>query len=95
MGTQNGHNVPSLESASLKKRKRKTMKRIKTDKIFKKGNRKKSCHLAVLPFCGNCPQICGRNLLTWDVLWEDFNASVSVELFCGYFAFLLEASWEF
>ena len=29
MGTQNGHNVPFLESASLKKRKRKAVKRIK------------------------------------------------------------------
>ena len=28
MGTQNGHNVPFLETASLKKRKRKVMKRI-------------------------------------------------------------------
>ena len=48
MGTQNGHNVPFLEFASLKKRKRKALKRIKQiDKIFKKGNRKKkkSCHL--------------------------------------------------
>ena len=46
MGTQNGHNVPFLESASLEKRKRKAMKRIKQfDKISKKGNKKKSCHL--------------------------------------------------
>ena len=29
MGTQNGHNVPFLESASLKKWKRNVMKRIK------------------------------------------------------------------
>ena len=29
MGTKNGHNVPFLESASLRKRKRKAMKRIK------------------------------------------------------------------
>ena len=29
MGTQNGHNVPFLKSASLKERKRKVMKRIK------------------------------------------------------------------
>ena len=41
MGTQNGHNVPFLESASLKKRKRKAMKRIKQIyKISKKGNKK-------------------------------------------------------
>ena len=30
MGTQNGHNVPFLESASLKKRKRNVMKRIRS-----------------------------------------------------------------
>ena len=35
MGTQNGHDVPFLESASLKKRER--IKQIY--KIFKKGNR--------------------------------------------------------
>ena len=29
MGTQNGHNMPFLESASLKKRKTNVMKRIK------------------------------------------------------------------
>ena len=47
MGTQNGHNVPFLESASLKKRKINVMKRIKQFyKISKKGNKKKSCHLA-------------------------------------------------
>ena len=47
MGTQNGHNVPFLESASLKKRKRNVMKRIKQFyKISKKGDKKKkSCHL--------------------------------------------------
>ena len=46
MGTQNRHNVPFLESASLRKRKRKTMKRTKQKyKISKKGNKKKSCHL--------------------------------------------------
>ena len=47
MGTQNGNNVPFLESVCLKKRERKAMKRKKQiDKIFKKGNRKKkSCHL--------------------------------------------------
>ena len=57
MGTQNGYNVPFLESASLKKRKRKTMKRIK--QIYKISNRviKKSCHLVpkvvvALPFEG-------------------------------------------
>ena len=39
MGTQNRHNVPFLKSASLKKRKRKAMNRIKQiAKIFKKGN---------------------------------------------------------
>ena len=42
MRTQNGHNVPFLESVALTKRKRKAMKRIKRiDKTFKKGNRKK------------------------------------------------------
>ena len=48
MGTQNRHNVPFLESASFKKKKRKALKRIKQiDKIFKNGNRKKKkCHLA-------------------------------------------------
>ena len=46
MGTQNGHNVPFLESASHKKRKRNVMKRIKQFyKISKKGNKKKSGHL--------------------------------------------------
>ena len=41
MGTQNGHNVPFLESASLKKRKSKAIKRIKQiHKISKKGNKK-------------------------------------------------------
>ena len=54
MGTQNGHNVPFLECASLKK-----MKRIKQIyKISKKGTKKKkSCHLVPkvvidLPFEG-------------------------------------------
>ena len=46
MGTQNGHNVPFLESASLRKRKRKAIKRIKQiNKISEKGNKKISCHL--------------------------------------------------
>ena len=48
MGTHNGHSVPFLKSSSLKKRKRKVMKRIKQiQKISKKGNneKKKSCHL--------------------------------------------------
>ena len=55
MGIQNGHNVPFLESASLKNKK---MKRIKQFyKISKKGNKKKSCHLVPkvvidLPFEG-------------------------------------------
>ena len=40
MGTQNGHNVPFLKSASLRKRKRKAMKRIKKYKISKKSNKK-------------------------------------------------------
>ena len=52
--------MPLLESASLKKRKRKAIKRIKQiDKIFKKGNSKKRklCHLVPkvvidLPFEG-------------------------------------------
>ena len=46
MGTQNGHNVPFLKSASLKKRKRKAMKKIiQIYKIFKQGNKKRSCNL--------------------------------------------------
>ena len=51
MGTQNEHNAPFLKSASLKKRKRMAMKRIKQIyKISKKGKKKKiknkkSCHL--------------------------------------------------
>ena len=58
MGTQNGHNAPFLESASLRKRKRKEMERIKQIyKISKKGNKKISCHLVpkveiALPFEG-------------------------------------------
>ena len=58
MGTQNGHNVPFLESASPRKRKRKAMKRIKQIyKISKKGNKNESCHLVTkvvidLPFEG-------------------------------------------
>ena len=36
MGTQNGHNVPFLESASLQKRKRKAMKRLKIHKYLKR-----------------------------------------------------------
>ena len=41
MGTQNGQNVPFLESESLEKRKGKAMKRIKQIyKISKKGNKK-------------------------------------------------------
>ena len=43
MGTQNRHNVPFLESASFKKWKRKTMKRItQIHKISNKGNNKKN-----------------------------------------------------
>ena len=57
MRTQNGHNVPFLKSAFLKKRKRKAMKRIKQIyKISKKKKKKKSCHLVPkvvdLPFEG-------------------------------------------
>ena len=57
MGTQNGHNVPFLESASLRKGKERAVKRINQFyKISKKGN-KKLCHLAPkvvidLPFEG-------------------------------------------
>ena len=41
METQNGHNVPFLESASPRKRKRKAMKIIKEKyEISKKGNKK-------------------------------------------------------
>ena len=59
VGIQNGHNVPFLESASLEKRKRNVMKRIKQFyKISKNGNKKKSCHLVPkvvidLPFEGS------------------------------------------
>ena len=58
MGTQNGHNVPFLESASLKKTERNVMIRIKQFyKISKMGNKNKSCHLVPkvvidLPFEG-------------------------------------------
>ena len=58
MGTQNRHNVPLLESASLKKRKRNVMKRIKQFyKISKKDDKKKNHHLVPkvvidLPFEG-------------------------------------------
>ena len=70
MGTQNGHNVPFLESASPKKWKRKAVKRIKLiHKISKKGNyninnnnNNKTCHLVPkvvidLPFEGRKPEI--------------------------------------
>ena len=63
MGTQNGHNVSFLESASLRKRKRKAMKRIKQIyEITKKGTgnkkKKKKKHLVPkvvidLPFEGS------------------------------------------
>ena len=58
MGTQNGHNVPFLDSASLRKRKRNVMNIIKQSyEISKKGNKKKSCYLVPkgvidLPFEG-------------------------------------------
>ena len=58
MGTQNGHILPFPESASLKKRRRKAVKRIKqVYKTFKKCNKKKSCNLVPrvvidLPFEG-------------------------------------------
>ena len=58
MGTQNGHNVSFLESASPRKRKRKAMKKKKKNyKMSKKGNKKKSCHMVPkvvidLPFEG-------------------------------------------
>ena len=57
MGTQNGHNVSFLESASLKKRKRKAMKRIKPVYKISKRVKKKSRHLVPkvvihLPFEG-------------------------------------------
>ena len=46
MRTKNGHNVPFVESASLKKRKRKAMRRIKLIyRISKRVIKKKSCHL--------------------------------------------------
>ena len=57
MGTQNGHDVPFLESATLRKRKRKSVKRIKLFyDISRKGN-EKICHLVPkmvidLPFKG-------------------------------------------
>ena len=59
METQNRHNVPFYGSASIKKRKRKTMKKIKQIyKTSKKGNKRQSCHLFPkvsidLPFEGN------------------------------------------
>ena len=41
MGTQNGHNVPFLKSASLRNKKRKAMERIKQNyKISKKGSKR-------------------------------------------------------
>ena len=40
MGTQNGHNVPFLESASLEKKKRSVMKIKQFYKISKKSNKK-------------------------------------------------------
>ena len=56
MGTQNGHNVHFLESASLEKRKRSIMERIKQfHKISKKSNKKKimpSRQVIDLPFEG-------------------------------------------
>ena len=57
MGTQNGHNVPFLESASLEKRKRSVMKRIKQFYEISKRVIKKSCYLVPkvvidLPFEG-------------------------------------------
>ena len=49
METQKGHNVPFLESASFKKRKRNAMKRIKKIyKISKKGNKKKGMQCLVM-----------------------------------------------
>ena len=45
MGTQNRHNVPFFESASLRERKRKAMKIKQKYKISKKGIEKKSCLL--------------------------------------------------
>ena len=69
MGTQNGHNVPFLESASLAKRKREAIKKIKQiNKISKKGGKKqkkkqkKSRHLVPkvvidLPFERRKPEI--------------------------------------
>ena len=46
MGIQNGPNVPFLKSASLEKRKRNVMRRIKQFyKISIKGDKKKSCLL--------------------------------------------------
>ena len=43
MGTQSRHNVSFLKSASLKKRNRKTMKRIKQFyKISERGKKKKN-----------------------------------------------------
>ena len=54
MGTHNGHTVPFFESASLKKRKRKAMKRIKqVYKIFKKVDKKKT--MPSVPYGGERP----------------------------------------
>ena len=47
MGTQNGHNVLFLKSASLKERKRKAMKRIK--QIYKISNRGKKKKKKIMP----------------------------------------------
>ena len=49
MGTQNGHNVPFLESASLKKRKRKAIKRTKIYKISKTGNNNNEKKIIIMP----------------------------------------------
>ena len=56
MGTQNADNVPFLESVSLKKRKRKSVKRIKQiDEIFKKGNSKNKKFMPSGPLGGDRP----------------------------------------
>ena len=49
MGTQNGHNVPFLESASLEKRKRSVMKRIKQFYKESKKSNKKNHAISIVP----------------------------------------------
>ena len=79
MGTQNRHNVPFLESASLKKWKIKAMKIKQMHKISKRSNNRKQklCHLVPkavidLPFEGRKAEGSqnyrrGRQFQRWEV----------------------------